>query len=71
MKGQCKRIIVLLIMFALACFYVDSHVQHDIWMTQRISEQQDQIDFLLKYVKILKREINETSNRKHTAGENK
>jgi hypothetical protein len=50
---------------------VDSHVQHDIWMTQRISEQQDQIDFLLKYVKILKREINETSNRKHTTGENK
>ncbi len=58
-------------MLIFTCFYVDSHVQHDIWMTQRISEQQDQIDFLLKYVKILKREINETSNRKHTAGENK
>ena len=71
MKAQCKRTIALLIMFALACFYVDSHVQHDIWMTQRISEQQEQIDFLLKYVKILKREINETSNRKHTNGKNK
>jgi len=54
MKGECKRIIVLLIMLALACFYVDSHVQHDIWMTQRIAEQQEQIDFLLEYVKILK-----------------
>jgi hypothetical protein len=41
-------------MFIFTCFYVDSHVQHDIWMTQRISEQQD-----------------ETSNRKHTTGENK
>jgi hypothetical protein len=28
-------------MFIFTCFYVDSHVQHDIWMTQRISEQQD------------------------------
>ena len=71
MKAQCKRTIVLLIMLTLACFYVDSHVQHDIWMTQRISEQQEQIDFLLKYVKILKREINETSNRKHATSENK
>ena len=41
-------------MFALACFYVDSHVQHDIWMTQRTVDQQNQIDFLLKYVIILK-----------------
>ena len=71
MKGECKRIIILLLMLIFTCFYVDSHVQHDIWMTQRISEQQDQIDFLLKYVKILKREINETSNRKHTTSKNK
>ena len=54
MKGECKRIIALLIMLVLACLYVDSHVQHDIWMTQRIAEQQEQIDFLLEYVKILK-----------------
>lgn len=71
MKDQCKRTIVLLIMLVLACLYVDSHVQHDIWMSQRIAKQQEQIDFLLEYVKILKREINETSNRKHTAGKNK
>ena len=71
MKAQCKRTIVLLIMLVLACLYVDSHVQYDIWMSQRIAKQQEQIDFLLEYVKILKREMNETSNRKHTTGENK
>ena len=71
MSSECKRLLTLLMMLVFACLYVDSHVQHDIWMTQRIAEQQDQIDFLLKYVKILKREINETSNRKHTTGKNK
>ncbi len=71
MNDYCKRLIALIIMLIAACLYVDSHVQHDIWMTQRIAKQQEQIDFLLKYVKMLKKEINETSNRKHTAGENK
>ena len=63
MSEECKRLIVLLLMLMFACLYVDSHVQHDIWMTQRIADQQDQIDFLLKYVKILKKEINEKPNR--------
>ncbi len=71
MKAQCKRIIILLLMLVFVCLYADSHLQHDIWMTQRISEQQDQIDFLLKYVKILKRKINETPNRQYPACKNK
>ena len=51
-------------MLVLACLYVDSHVQHDIWMTQRIAKQQEQIDFLLEYVKILRqRRANEKPNR--------
>jgi hypothetical protein len=54
MSEECKRLIVLLLMLVFACLYVDSHVQHDIWMTQRIAEQQEQIDFLLRYVRILK-----------------
>ena len=72
MNDYCKRLIVLLIMLVLACLYVDSHVQHDIWMTQRIAKQQEQIDFLLEYVKILRQgRANEKSNRQHTAGKNK
>ena len=71
MSDRNKRLIALIIMLISACLYVDSHVQHDIWMTQRTVDQQNQIDFLLKYVKILKREINETSNRKHTTSKNK
>ena len=43
-----------MIAFIATCLYVDSHVQHDIWMTQRIAEQQDQIDYLLDYIKKLK-----------------
>jgi hypothetical protein len=54
MSSECKRLLALLMMLVLACLYVDSHVQHDIWMTQRIAEQQEQIDFLLRYVRILK-----------------
>ncbi len=54
MKDRCKRLVILMIMFISACLYVDSHVQHDIWMTQRIAEQQDQIDYLLDYIKKLK-----------------
>ena len=50
-------------MLISACLYVDSHVQHDIWMTQRTVDQQNQIDFLLKYVIILKRKIDERPNR--------
>jgi hypothetical protein len=63
MNDRNKRLIALIIMLGTACLYVDSHVQHDIWMTQRLVDQQDQIDFLLKYVIILKREINEKPNR--------
>jgi hypothetical protein len=44
---------VLLLMLVLACLYVDSHVQHDLWMTQRIADQQNQIDYLLKHIKRL------------------
>jgi len=54
MSEECKRLIVLLLMLVFACLYVDSHVQHDIWMTQRIADQQDQIEYLLKYIKRLK-----------------
>jgi hypothetical protein len=51
-------------MLVAACLYVDSHVQHDIWMTQRIAKQQEQIDFLLEYVRILRqRRADESSNR--------
>ena len=71
MSNYCKRLIVLMIMLVFVCLYADSHLQHDIWMTQRISEQQDQIDFLLKYVKILKRKINETPNRQYPACKDK
>ena len=64
MNDYCKRLIALIIMLVAACLYVDSHVQHDIWMTQRIAKQQEQIDFLLEYVKILRqRRANEKSNR--------
>lgn len=54
MSEECKRLIVLLLMLVFACLYVDSHVQHDIWMTQRIADQQEQIEYLLKYIKRLK-----------------
>jgi hypothetical protein len=54
MKDRCKRLVILMIAFIATCLYVDSHVQHDIWMTQRIAEQQDQIDYLLDYIKKLK-----------------
>ena len=53
MSEECKRLIVLLLMLVFACLYVDSHVQHDIWMTQRIADQQNQIDYLLKHIKRL------------------
>ena len=71
MKAQCKRIIIHLLMLVFVSLYADSHLHHDIWMTHRISELQDQIDFLLKYVKILKRKINETPNRQYSACKNK
>ena len=54
MDEKYIRLMVLLLMLVLACLYVDSHVQHDIWMTQRIADQQDQIDYLLKHIKRLK-----------------
>jgi len=54
MNEKYIRLMVLLLMLVLACLYVDSHVQHDIWMTQRIADQQDQIDYLLKHIKRLK-----------------
>ena len=64
MNDYCKRLITLLIILIAACLYVDSHVQHDIWMTQRIAKQQEQIDFLLEYVRILRqRRANEKPNR--------
>jgi len=63
MSDRNKRSIALIIMLISACLYVDSHVQHDIWMTQRTVDQQNQIDFLLKYVIILKRKIDERPNR--------
>ena len=53
MDEKYIRLMVLLLMLVLACLYVDSHVQHDIWMTQRIADQQDQIDYLLKHIKRL------------------
>ena len=53
MNEKHIRLMVLLLMLVLACLYVDSHVQHDIWMTQRIADQQDQIDYLLKHIKRL------------------
>jgi len=53
MNEKYIRLMVLLLMLALACLYVDSHVQHDIWMTQRIADQQNQIDYLLKHIKRL------------------
>jgi len=53
MNEKYIRLMVLLLMLVLACLYVDSHVQHDIWMTQRIADQQDQIDYLLKHIKRL------------------
>lgn len=71
MSDRNKRLIALIIMLISACLYVDSHTQHDIWMTQRLSEQQNQIDFLLKYVIILKRQINEKPNRQHSTYKNK
>ena len=53
MNEKYIRLMVLLLMLVLACLYVDSHVQHDIWMTQRIADQQNQIDYLLKHIKRL------------------
>ena len=53
MNEKHIRLMVLLLMLVLACLYVDSHVQHDLWMTQRIADQQNQIDYLLKHIKRL------------------
>ncbi len=58
-------------MLVFVCLYAESHLQHDIWMTQRIAVQQEQIDFLLKYVKILKRKLNENPNRQYPTCEDK
>ena len=71
MSNYCKRLIVLMTMLVFVCLYADSHLQHDIWMTRRIAKQQNQIDFLLEYVKILKRKLNEKSNRQYPTCKNK